>query len=53
MNSMSGASKWTQRRSVNYPALRFEANGRTVDATVVPHRWHPSIAVLARGTAGP
>ncbi len=23
-------------RSVNYPALRFEANGRTVDATVFP-----------------
>ena len=23
-------------RSVNHPALRFEANGRTVDATVFP-----------------
>jgi hypothetical protein len=23
-------------RSINYPALRFEANGRTVDATVFP-----------------
>jgi hypothetical protein len=28
--------KMDAERSVNYPALRFEANGRTVDATVFP-----------------
>ena len=28
--------KMDSERSVNYPALRFEANGRTVDATVFP-----------------
>jgi hypothetical protein len=28
--------KMDAERSINYPALRFEANGRTVDATVFP-----------------
>jgi predicted nucleotidyltransferase len=28
--------KMDGERSVNYPALRFEANGRTVDATIFP-----------------
>ena len=28
--------KMDAERSVNYPALRFEANGRTVDATIFP-----------------
>ena len=28
--------KMDAERSVNYPALRFDANGRTVDATVFP-----------------
>jgi predicted nucleotidyltransferase len=28
--------KMDAERSVNYPALKFEANGRTVDATVFP-----------------
>jgi hypothetical protein len=28
--------KMDAERSLNYPALRFEANGRTVDATVFP-----------------
>jgi hypothetical protein len=28
--------KMDAERSINYPALRFEAGGRTVDATVFP-----------------
>jgi predicted nucleotidyltransferase len=28
--------KMDAERSINYPALRFEANGRTIDATVFP-----------------
>ena len=28
--------KMDAERSVNHPALRFDANGRTVDATVFP-----------------
>ena len=33
---MSGASRWMPSARVNYPALRFEKSGRTVDATVFP-----------------
>jgi hypothetical protein len=28
--------KWDAERTASYPALRFDANGRTVDATVFP-----------------